>query len=83
MQFYARCDCLVYCPCPFSIVRCTLKSFPVVPLTTAMPRPLQAHTLKALADVKAGRLLDHDVVKAWAAGLTMATQSTQKRRSRH
>ena len=42
-----------------------------------------AHTLKALADVKAGRLLDHDVVKALAAGLTMATQSTQKRRSRH
>lgn len=42
-----------------------------------------AHTLKALADVKAGRLLDHDAVKAWAAGLTMAMQSTQKRRSRH
>ena len=42
-----------------------------------------AHTLNALADVKAGRLLDHEAVKAWAAGLTMATQSTQKRRSRH
>ena len=42
-----------------------------------------AHTLKALADVKAGRLLDHEAVKAWAAGLTMAPQSTTKRRLRH
>ena len=41
-----------------------------------------AHTLKALADVKAGRLLDHESVKAWAAGLTMAPKMTQKRRSR-
>ena len=41
-----------------------------------------AHTLKSLADVKAGRLLDHEAVKAWAAGLTMAPKMTQKRRSR-
>lgn len=41
------------------------------------------HTLDALRDVKAGRLLDHDAVKAWAAGLMIVPQSTQKRRSRH
>ena len=42
-----------------------------------------AHTLDALKDVKAGRLLGHEAVKTWAGGLTMTPQSTQKRRSRH
>ena len=41
-----------------------------------------AQMLKALVDVKAGRPLDHEAVKAWAAELTLTLPAAQMRRSR-
>lgn len=41
------------------------------------------HTLKALKDVDAGRVIDHASVKAWAGGLNAPAATIQKRRSRN
>jgi predicted transcriptional regulator len=41
-----------------------------------------ARTLKALEDVKAGRVISHERMKVWAAGLGKPSQTRQKRGSK-